>query len=71
MAKKLTPTELKFKVQAAMERQQHTVTMLAGSKNPQAVEMVAKAAARVEAFEAVLAAMNGDAVDLNILGHYN
>lgn len=70
MGNKLTPTELKNKVTAALDRQLHTVTMLDTSKNPQTVEIVMKARARAEALEAVLEAMQGDAVNLNVLAHY-
>jgi hypothetical protein len=65
MGAKPTTPQLRSKIEAAIAGQKQFVDEMKGNKNPQVVEMVLKCEARIEAWDAVLWAINGSGVLLN------
>ncbi len=63
---KPTLPQLRKMVEAAMARDKETIELLGKSENPQVVEMVTRVRGRLEAFEAVQWACQGDCVLLKI-----
>jgi len=65
MGAKPTLPQLRSRIEAAIAGQKQFVTEMKGNKNPQVVEMALKAEARIEAWDAVLWAINGSGALLN------
>ena len=63
----MTKTELRSKVEAAIERMERRNTMLAGSDNRQQIDIYKRTSGKIMALQAVLNALNGNPVYLNIL----
>jgi len=66
MAQKPTLPQLRRSIEAAIAHGKEHIAIQAGNRNPQVLETVAATAARIEAWEAVLWAMEGSNVFLDI-----
>jgi hypothetical protein len=67
--RKLTPTQVKAAVEAALTRQRQFVISFKASDNPQTRELLRGAEGSVAALEAVLEMLDGDPTFINILSN--
>ena len=58
--------EIKAELQAAIARQEQTITALQGTQNPQAKALLQVAVYQQEAFRAVLDRLNGDRIAIKL-----
>lgn len=64
----MTKKEQIAKIKAAISYCRESIAQLEGSDNPQIIESIVVCKAKIDAYEAVLAMMNGNNVLINIEG---